>query len=91
MTNEPVTIGGVILGLLNATLALVAGMGWVTLTVDQMALWNGFFAILVIPITYFVRKYVTPLADPKDADGMPLSGPHGEKTEAQRAALVSKH
>ena len=53
-------------GLLQASLALLAGFGVVSLTQDQMGLIFAFTASLLAFIT---RQAVTPLADPRDSDG----------------------
>lgn len=59
MSNEPVTIGGVILGLVTATLALLMAFG-LELSQDQVAAILGFTTALIAVITFIVRSKVTP-------------------------------
>lgn len=59
MSNEPVTIGGVILGLVTATLALLMAFG-LELSQDQVAAILGFTTALIAVVTFIVRSKVTP-------------------------------
>ena len=59
MSNEPVTIGGVIIGLVTATLALLMAFG-LELSQDQVAAILGFTTALIAVITFVVRSKVTP-------------------------------
>jgi len=74
MKREPVVIAGAGTALLEALIVLAVQMGWVSWNSDQIASLNNFIitfvalAALVVPL-YFARARVTPIADPKTADG----------------------
>lgn len=88
--NHPVTLSGLLYAVVVAAFGVNALMGWYPLTEEQTGAWLVFISALIALGTYIVRKYVTPLSNPTDVTGMPLSGPDGEPTQAQtRAGRVS--
>ena len=76
ITREPVMVGGLVVALFGAFVLFAMQMGWLDWNAEQLASFNNFITALValvVPITvaYFVRKKVTPTADPRTTDGDP--------------------
>lgn len=77
ITREPVMIGGLVVAVLEAFIFMALQMGWITWDTEQVASFNNFVVALialgavVIPLAgaYIARAKVTPIADPRDADG----------------------
>ena len=87
LNNNPVTVSGLILTLALAVLALAAY--YLQMTPEEVALWGTVLTALSAVLHWWLNRATTPLANPKDATGMPLSGPNGEPTIAQvRSAKV---
>ena len=77
ITNEPVLIGGLVIALFGAAVLWAMQMGWLDWDSEQLASFNNLVAALValvvpVAVAYFVRKKVTPVANPKSADGVDL-------------------
>lgn len=74
--TEPVRLGALIIGAIGAILALLVAFG-VDLSADQQTAILGVTAAVIalasaIGVGEWVRRRVTPLADPKDNEGRPL-------------------
>ena len=77
ISNEPALIGGLIVALFGAFVLWAMQMGWLDWDSEQLASFNKFIAALValvvpMAVAYFVRKKVTPVANPRNADGAEL-------------------
>jgi len=78
-SNEPVMLSGLFITLAESTVLLAIQMGWLTWDSEQIASFNNFVVALIallavaIPLTlsWFARGKVTPLSNPKTADGKP--------------------
>ena len=74
LTREPVMVGGLVTALFGALILFAMQMGWLDWNAEQLASFNNLIATLValvvpIAVAYFVRAKVTPIADPRTADG----------------------
>jgi hypothetical protein len=80
MKSEPVMIAASVVAVLELFIAMALTMGWISWNSEQMASFNNFvvalaaLAVAVIPLAgaYFARAKVTPIADPRGADGVEL-------------------
>ena len=80
MKREPVAIAALIVAMLETFIFMALTMGWITWNTEQVASFNNFVVALmallvaVIPLAgaYFARAKVTPIADPRDGDGVAL-------------------
>lgn len=94
MSKEPVIWSAVIIGFVQATVVLCTAMGWVDLSTEQQSAVYAFAAALlalILPVlgAWYARSKTTPLADPRDEDGAPLSRVDNSPTLAQvRGARV---
>lgn len=75
-TNEPVRLGALIIGLIGAGVTLLVAFG-IDLSADQQTAILAFAGAVIALLTAlgvgeWVRRRVTPLADPKDNEGRPL-------------------
>lgn len=76
MNKEPVITAASIAGLLSAGISFSRLMGWIALTDDQYNALMLFLGMaLPIGLSIWARNEVTPLADPKDTDGVALTRP----------------
>lgn len=76
MNTEPVTVAASIAGLLNAGISFCRLMGWIALNDEQYNSLMIFIGMaLPIGLSIWARGQVTPLANPKDTDGVELSRP----------------
>lgn len=77
MNTEPVITAASIAGLLSAGISFCRLMGWIALNDEQYNSLMLFIGMaLPIGLGVWARSQVTPLADPKDTDGVPLSRPN---------------
>ena len=80
MKREPVAIAALIVAVLEMFIMMMLAMGWVSWNTEQVASFNNFIVALaalgvaVIPLAgaYFARARVTPIADPRNGDGVAL-------------------
>jgi hypothetical protein len=73
MTREPLVISGAAVAFAQALLTAVVLMDWWTLTATQAATWQGVIALGgTLAVVVFTRGKVTPVADPRDANGESL-------------------
>ena len=75
--NEPVLTAGAIVGAIMATLAALVALGVIDITPEQMSAVEkalGAILALVLPVVgaWIARRYVTPVANPRDNDGNAL-------------------
>lgn len=76
MKSEPVLTAGAISGVVMAALAMAVSLGWLRLDDAQMGSIQTFLVAalgLAVPIVgaLIARRFVTPTANPKTADGEP--------------------
>ena len=74
ITREPVMIGGLVVAFFGAFVLFAMQMSWLDWGAEQLASFNNLIAALValvvpVVVAYFVRKKVTPVADPRTIDG----------------------
>ena len=89
MQNEPVITANGIVAFVSAVIVLAISFG-APITEAQKAAIIG-VVVIVAPLAaaWYIRRHTTSLADPRDADGAPLSRPDNSPTIAQvRAAKV---
>ncbi len=73
MNREPLVISGSLVALAQAIVTTVVLMGWWKLTAEQAAGWMGVIALAgTAAVVIFTRGRVTPVADPRDNNGMSL-------------------
>ena len=73
MYREPLAVRAAAVAFAQAVLTTVVLMGWWTLTPEQVAGWMGVIALGgTFTVVALSRGKVTPVDDPKDADGAPL-------------------
>ena len=80
MKREPVAIAALVVAVLEMFIMMALTMGWISWDSGQVASFNNFVVALaalgvaVIPLAgaYFARARVTPIADPRGADGVQL-------------------
>lgn len=88
MNTEPVITAASIAGLLSAGISFARLMGWITLSDDQFNSLMVFVGLaLPIGLSLWARQQVTPLALPRDTDGVPLSRPGDVPANKQMAAI----
>lgn len=76
MTREPLAVAGAVVTLLQAALTTIVLMGWWELSAEQAAAWTGLIALAgTTAVVVWTRGKVTPVADPRDANGLPLTAP----------------
>lgn len=96
MKTEPVITAAAIIGLVQAAVVLAVSMGWLDLSTEQQNNVYAFAAALlalIFPLlgAWYARGKTTPLANPTDEDGAPLSRADNSPTLAQvRGARVKK-
>lgn len=90
VSNEPLITAAVIASIAGAIITLLKTLG-VPISVETQAALSS-LVVLVAPlgVAWYARSKVTPLANPKDELGRPLSGPNGEPTIAQTRSLLKK-
>lgn len=77
----------------KSILVYFRAMGWIELEEERYQATVAFVET-VIPIVvvwgaaFWAMRKVTPLSDPRDTDGTPLSGPSGEPTIAQMDVAI---
>lgn len=88
VSNEPLLSAAIVASIIGASITLLKAFG-VPLTAEQQQAISAFVALIApIAMALYARPKVTPLSNPTDEVGRPLSGPNGEPTVAQtRAAL----
>jgi hypothetical protein len=74
--REPVLSAGAIAGAIGTLIALAVNLGWLNLTPEQVSSLNQALVPLVVlamPIAtaYLARRKVTPVSNPRMADGTP--------------------
>ena len=80
MKREPVAIAALVVAVLEMLIMMALTMGWVSWNTEQVASFNNFVVALmallvaVVPLVgaYFARAKVTPIADPRNGDGVAL-------------------
>ena len=73
MQREPLKVAGAAVSLVQGILTAVVLMGWWELTAEQAAAWMGVIALAgTFAVVVLTRGKVTPIADPRAADGTPL-------------------
>lgn len=75
MTREPVLTYGLIVGAIQAGIAMLIALEVLSLTETQFAAVMAFVSAVAVLGAAVVRQYVTPLSDPRDAEGTPLTRP----------------
>ena len=78
MRREPVLTASVLSGLILSLLAFLAQRGYISWTADDASALAEFLSyaapLVIVVVAGIVARYnVTPLADPKDVDGEPLT------------------
>lgn len=74
MNEEPVLSAAAIAGAVGAVLAALVSLGVIDLTAEQQAaILAAIVAVTPIVAALWARAQVTPLANPRDVDGEPLS------------------
>ena len=78
VTNEPVMTVGLIVGAIMATLAMLVSLGVINIDPEQMSAIETALAsilALVLPLigAFVARSQVTPVANPHDNEGNPLT------------------
>ena len=72
LQREPVVISGLIIAVIQAGIIMARLMGWWQLTDEQFAGVMAFVAAVIALGTFVLRRYVTPVIDPRDENGAPL-------------------
>ena len=80
MKREPVAIAALVVAMLETFIFMALTMGWISWDGNQVASFNNFIVavaallVVVVPLVgaYFARAKVTPIADPRDGDGVQL-------------------
>ena len=80
MKREPVAIAALVVAVLETFIFMALTMGWISWDSGQVASFNNFVVtlmallVVVVPLAgaYFARARVTPIADPRDGDGVQL-------------------
>jgi len=90
LNNQPLITTAAITSIVGALIALLTAFG-VPLTPEQQAAIAG-FALVVAPwvVALVGRQLTTPLANPQDDDGVPLSRPGDVPANRQMAALQTE-
>lgn len=71
--TEPVLSYGLIVAVISAGIAMAMSLGWIELTEQQFTDVMLFVSAFMVLGAAIVRQYVTPLVNPKDSDGEPLT------------------
>ena len=88
MNTEPVITAASIAGLLSAGISFARLMGWIALSDDQYNSLMVFVGMaLPIGLSLWARQQVTPLSQPRDTDGVPLSRPGDVPANKQMAEI----
>ena len=88
MNTEPVITAASIAGLLSAGISFARLMGWITLSDDHFNSLMVFVGLaLPVGLSLWARQQVTPLTQPRDTDGVPLSRPGDVPANKQMAAI----
>ena len=88
--TEPVLTAASLVGLISAGISFARLMGWIALNDDQYNQLMIFIGLaLPIGMGIWARSQVTPLTNPVDTDGVPLSRPNDVPANKQMAALQS--
>ena len=80
MKREPVALAALVVAVLEMFIMMALTMGWLSWDSGQVASFNNFMValmallVVVVPLAgaYFARARVTPIADPRDGDGVTL-------------------
>ena len=80
MKREPVAIAALVVAMLETFIFMALTMGWISWDSNQVASFNNFVValmallVVVVPLAgaYFARARVTPIADPRNGDGVQL-------------------
>lgn len=87
MSNAPLITTAAITSLVSAVIAVLVAFG-VQLTEAQVTALLGLVAVAAPWVVALVgHRLTTPLSNPTDELGRPLSGPNGEMTQAQTRAI----
>jgi hypothetical protein len=81
LQREPAVIGGAITTVIETFVLMAIQMGWLNWDSEQIVSFNNFIVAfvplvgLVAPmvLAYAVRARVTPVSDPRTADGQPAN------------------
>lgn len=74
MRREPLAVAGAVVALVQAILGAVVMMGWWALSAEQAAAWMSVIALAgTAVVVVWSRGKVTPVADPRDAEGNPMA------------------
>ena len=74
MNREPLVVSAALVALAQGVLTAVVLMGWWDLSAEQTAAWMGVIALAgTATVVVLTRGKVTPLTDPRDAQGRPLT------------------
>lgn len=72
-TREPLVVRAAAVAFAQAVLTTVVLMGWWDISAEQTAAWMGVIALGgTLAVVLASRGKVTPVDDPKDAEGLPL-------------------
>lgn len=72
-SREPLVVSGAAVAFAQAILTAVVLMGWWNITAEQAAAWMGVIALGgTFTVVALTRGKVTPVADPRSADGKPM-------------------
>jgi len=89
VNEEPVLSAAAIAGAVGAVLAALVSLGVIDLTAEQQAaILAAIVAVTPIAAALWARAQVTPLANPRDVDGEPLSRPGDTLPLAAQARLM---
>jgi len=75
--REPVALAGAVILALNAIIAWLMAMGWLSWDSEQVASFENLIlvlvelAVLIVPL-YIARRQVTPVAAPRNNEGVEL-------------------
>jgi len=78
--QEPVMIAGLVTAVLEMLIMFALQMGWIAWNTEQLASFNNLvvaiaaLAVAIVPVAtaYYAREKVTPVANPRNADGVEL-------------------
>lgn len=78
MNSKPILTVAAIVAVINTFILMAVSLGWLDLDGDQIGYINAFVVALmsvVFPLAgaWYANRKVTPLANPKDVDGEPLT------------------
>ena len=70
--RNPVVLSALIVALVQAGIIMARQMGWWVLTDEQFAAVMAFVAAFIALGSFVLRRYTTPMSDPRDDNGAPL-------------------